>query len=40
MPLRFLVPAFLLGLASLVIPIVVHLTRKRKAQVAAASAPR
>jgi len=33
MPLRFLVPAFLLGLASLVIPIVVHLTRKRKAQV-------
>jgi hypothetical protein len=33
MPLRFLVPAFLLGLASLVIPIVVHLTRKRKALV-------
>jgi hypothetical protein len=33
MPLRFLVPAFLLGLASLVIPVVVHLTRKRKAQV-------
>ncbi|MGW8264994.1 MAG: BatA domain-containing protein [Longimicrobiales bacterium] len=33
MPLRFLVPAFLLGLASLVIPLVVHLTRRRKAQV-------
>jgi len=33
MPLRFLVPAFLLGLASLVIPVVVHLTRKRRAQV-------
>ncbi len=33
MPLRFLVPAFLLGLATLVIPVVVHLTRKRKAQV-------
>jgi len=33
MPLRFLVPAFLLGLAALVIPVVVHLTRRRKARV-------
>jgi hypothetical protein len=33
MPLGFLVPAFLLGLAALVIPILVHLTRKRKARV-------
>lgn len=33
MPLRFLVPVFLLGLASLAIPLLVHLTRKRKAQV-------
>jgi hypothetical protein len=29
MPLSFLVPAFLVGLAALVIPIVVHLTRKQ-----------
>lgn len=33
MPLGFLVPAFLLGLAALVIPILVHLTRKQKARV-------
>ena len=33
MPLRFLVPAFLLGLAALVIPLLVHLTRKQKARV-------
>jgi hypothetical protein len=33
MPLRFLVPAFLLGLATLAVPILVHLTRKRKARV-------
>jgi hypothetical protein len=33
MPLGFLVPAFLLGLAALVIPILVHLTRKQKAKV-------
>jgi hypothetical protein len=33
MPLRFLVPAFLLGLAAVVIPIVVHLTRRQKARV-------
>jgi hypothetical protein len=33
MPLRFLVPAFLLGLAALVIPILVHLTRRQKARV-------
>jgi len=33
MPLRFLVPAFFLGLATLAIPILVHLTRKRKARV-------
>ncbi len=33
MPLGFLVPAFLLGLAAVVIPILVHLTRKQKARV-------
>jgi len=33
MPLGFLVPAFLLGLAALAIPILVHLTRKQKAKV-------
>jgi len=33
MPLRFLVPAFLLGLAAVVIPILVHLTRRQKARV-------
>lgn len=33
MPLQFLVPAFLLGLAALVIPILVHLTRRQKAKV-------
>jgi len=33
MPLRFLVPAFLLGLAALAIPVLVHLTRKQKARV-------
>ncbi len=33
MPLGFLVPAFLLGLAAVVIPILVHLTRKQKAKV-------
>jgi hypothetical protein len=33
MPLRFLVPAFLLGLAALVIPLLVHLTRRQKARV-------
>ncbi len=33
MPLGFLVPAFLLGLAALVIPILVHLTRRQKARV-------
>jgi hypothetical protein len=32
-PLLFLVPAFLAGLAALVIPILVHLRRKQKAQV-------
>ena len=33
MPLGFLVPLFLLGLAALAIPILVHLTRKQKAKV-------
>lgn len=33
MPLGFLVPAFLLGLAAVAIPILVHLTRKQKARV-------
>ncbi|MBT8395398.1 MAG: BatA domain-containing protein, partial [Gemmatimonadetes bacterium] len=33
MPLGFLVPLFLLGFAALVIPILVHLTRKQKAKV-------
>jgi hypothetical protein len=33
MPLRFLVPAFLLGIAAVVIPILVHLTRRQKAKV-------
>jgi len=33
MPLQFLVPAFLVGLAALVIPILVHLTRRQKAKV-------
>lgn len=33
MPLRFLVPAFLVGLAALVIPILVHLTRRQRAKV-------
>ena len=33
MPLGFLVPAFLLGLAAVVIPILVHLTRKQRARV-------
>jgi len=33
MPLRFLVPAFLLGLAAVAIPILVHLTRRQKARV-------
>ena len=33
MPLRFLVPLFLVGLAAVVIPILVHLTRKQKARV-------
>ncbi|MGD2067950.1 MAG: BatA domain-containing protein [Gemmatimonadota bacterium] len=32
MPLRFLVPAFLAGLAALAIPVLVHLTRKRRAE--------
>ena len=33
MPLGFLVPLFLLGFAALVIPILVHLTRKQRAKV-------
>jgi hypothetical protein len=33
MPLRFLVPAFLLGIAAVVIPVLVHLTRRQKAKV-------
>ncbi|MBT8395556.1 MAG: BatA domain-containing protein, partial [Gemmatimonadetes bacterium] len=33
MPFQFLVPAFLLGLAALAIPILVHLTRKQRAKV-------
>lgn len=33
MPLRFLVPVFLAGLAALAIPIIVHLTRKQRAKV-------
>ncbi len=33
MPLGFLVPAFLLGLAAVVIPILVHLTRRQRARV-------
>jgi hypothetical protein len=33
MPLRLLVPAFLLGLAAVVIPILVHLTRRQRARV-------
>jgi len=33
MPLGFLVPAFLLGLAAVVIPIMVHLTRRQRAKV-------
>ncbi len=33
MPLGFLVPLFLVGLAAVVIPIVVHLTRKQRAKV-------
>ncbi len=33
MPLAFLVPAFLVGLAAIVIPIVIHLTRKQRAKV-------
>src|SRR5687768_8053988 len=33
MPLQFLVPAFLAGLAALAIPIVVHLTRKERTKV-------
>ena len=33
MPFGFLVPAFLLGLAALAIPILVHLTRKQRAKV-------
>jgi hypothetical protein len=32
MPLGFLVPAFFLGLAALIIPILVHLTRRQKAK--------
>ena len=32
-PLAFLVPAFLAGLAALIIPILVHLTRKQRARV-------
>lgn len=33
MPLRFLVPAFLVGLAALAIPLAVHLTRRPRARV-------
>ena len=33
MPLSFLVPAFLVGLAALAVPIIVHLTRKQRAKV-------
>ena len=33
MPLGFLVPAFLLGLAAVAIPVLVHLTRRQKARV-------
>jgi hypothetical protein len=33
MPLDFLVPAFLVGLAALAIPLLVHLTRKQRAKV-------
>lgn len=33
MPLRFLVPLFLLGFAAVAIPILVHLTRRQKARV-------
>lgn len=33
MPLGFLVPLFLLGLLGLVVPVVVHLTRRRRARV-------
>lgn len=33
MPLGFLVPLFLVGLAGIVVPIVVHLTRKQRAKV-------
>ncbi|MGD2121696.1 MAG: BatA domain-containing protein [Gemmatimonadota bacterium] len=33
MPLRFLVPAFLLGIAAVAIPILVHLTRRQRAKV-------
>jgi hypothetical protein len=33
MPLAFLVPAFLAGLAAIIIPIIVHLRRKQRAQV-------
>jgi hypothetical protein len=33
MPLSFLVPAFLIGLAAIVVPIVVHLTRKQRDRV-------
>ena len=32
MPISFLVPAFLAGLAALVVPIVIHLTRRQKTQ--------
>ncbi len=33
MPFQFLVPAFLLGLAALAIPILIHLTRRQRAKV-------
>lgn len=33
MPLSFLVPAFLIGLAALAIPVLIHLTRKQRDQV-------